>query len=266
MNKLDTIPHALLWAGHQDGLAFSGPLSLAAHGGLRLEVLVDEDQVALIVEEGEVVATLSPGRHLALVRDYCEEPEDLSLQEIARRLGMEASDAAAEMDRIRHLGPSQNIVFINVGALETLPWGEEAQTPFMDEVHGRIELHVEGLCALHVSDPVAFHDSFLRHAEDFDPQNFPMLASALVHGSFIRCLHRLPARAEELPPEPREFAMSVRPILAEALGTVGLAIDDLEITHLAIRAPGGELDSARAESGPTQGTPAQTADLGVPNR
>ncbi len=149
----DELPIA--WSVDSAGGLLQGPLDLGFLQGRRLSLTLDEGQLALLLGEGRVQAVFRPGRH---------------------ELEIGTGD--------RGIDPAWRLLFLLPGNGLALRW--TAESPLRcDETNG---LALIGTCRLDITDPHAFHDTFLAGVETLDPVFTLTVIDRLVQGAVAALL------------------------------------------------------------------------------
>ena len=246
----------LRWGGAERGETFSRTLELQTWAGERVDVVVDRDEAALVLEGDAVVAVLMSGQHAVQVLRNGEDRGDVSRRELAGRMRVDLEDVPSLQRRLRWLKASQRLVFVTTGPLGVLSIGEDETIPFHDSERGEVALELEGAVRLAVWDPVRFYDSFLRKCEDLRDDDFARIVGTLVEAGLGRAFEETFGAVDRIDPDLDILGDLGRRVLDGHLGGLGLAVAELEITRL--RWP--TVDRRIAP------TPASTLATSVPHR
>ena len=216
----------LRWGGAERGLAYGPGEHLERFTGSSVQVYVDQDEAALLVDGNEVKAVLLSGEHLLQVLAADEDKGDLSSAERARRLGIEDHDLPLATRRVRWVRGSDRLLFLNVGELGVHGLDTSLR---VGDTEG---ICVEGACRLAVSDPILLFSSFLRNSEDLPMVDFEIILSHIVKGSFEHAVRGLFATVDDLPADPRALGLHAARAMQTSLGAAGLRVEEIELTRL----------------------------------
>jgi len=247
---MDTsIPH-VAWGGAERGEVFAMPRSLQTWAGERVDVAVDTGEVALVRDDGEVVAAMLPGRHPVHVLRRGEDPGDIDRREFAARMRVDVDAADRLKRRTRFVATTADLVFVATESLVPLEFGTDAPVLFHDRRHGAVPLEMTGAARLAVYDPVRFHDSFLRCTEDLRAQDFDQVVTTLVEAGLGQALEQDTDDVERIGSDRGRLAVLGTDFLQHSLSAVGLGIEQLELTRVETPTRGASATPASALATP----------------
>lgn len=226
-----TLRRRLDWGGAERGDAYATAIDLAPSARGALGVDVDHGECALVVEDGEVTATLLPGHHQLLVLDADEDPGDLGPTQRADRLGIEREDLDGIQARLRWVRSGATLCFVAAGDLGLHDLAS-APTQTVERADGRrLSVGVRGVYRPRIDDPARFYASFLRGSETLSQSDFSHILRALVSGTVARSV------GEEWDGSGGgEFGWGerARGPIRSGLRQLGLELDEFELTRVEI--------------------------------
>lgn len=216
-----------------DGRAICGPsIPLEDFAGARVDVTVDADSTALLVDDDAVRGVLMTGVHAVHVLEPDEDPGDVDARTFARRMQTDLEDLSWLRPRTRNVAPGARLRFVAAGTPVFVECGDRGPVIFEDPQRGPVGVVIEAVARLGVSDPVAFHEAFLRTTEELRSSDFEAIVGSLIEAGVARVLEAQVQSSGRAEPDPRTLAQQVVANQAAAMASIGLDLEALEITRL----------------------------------